>query len=343
MELASVLTDLMQLNDEEAWILEKIYKNSAIEKRYSVVPDILHPKKRFCSSTRELRSVGMSERNETYKKAAPPLAEKAAKQALQHWSRPPSDITHVISVSCTGVISPGIEYYLARQLELDKSTSLLGINFMGCFGAFKALKVATKIAKDNPKNRILLVCTELCTLHFKPHGDIESIVVQSLFADGSAAIILGAEPNNKETPLFAITGDQSSFIHDTMEDMTWDAGDEGFDMTLTRRVPTLISEHIAHFTKQLAGHAMPYSQYEWAIHPGGKSIVETIEKTMCLDRSQTQSSWNVLQQFGNLSSATILYVLDDIAKRKDSKEEIIGLGFGPGLCIEGLLLKQNIC
>ena len=339
-EIASRISDLLQLSDEEAWMIEKIYKNSAISKRYSALPDISNPRTRFSPNSQGLRLVGMTERNAAYKKEAPLLAEKSAIEALKNWNRSPKDITHIISVSCTGAITPGIEFIVADKLKLNPRISLLGINFMGCYGVFKALKVAAKIAKDNPANRILLISTELCTLHFKPKGDIESIVIQSLFADGFAAVIVGMEPTSNETVLFDLLDEASMIISGSMEDMTWDAGDEGFDMTLSQRVPKLIGENISPFIKQLAGDS-PCQTLEWAIHPGGKAILETIEKTLVLDRSLTASSWNVLNQYGNLSSATILYVLEDIYQRADARKNVISIGFGPGLTVEGLLLKKG--
>ncbi len=329
----------MQLEDEEAWYLEKIFKNSAISRRYSVLPEIIHS---LCPASKQAGFLGMSERNAIYKKEAPLLAEKATREALKTWNRPINEITHVISVSCTGVMTPGIEFIVAQNLGLKPDVSLLGINFMGCHGAFKALKVATKIAKEKPSNRILLVCTELCTLHFKPRGDIESIVIQSLFADGSAAVILGCEPRENEKVLFEITNEKSFAISDTREDMTWDAGDEGFNMTLSQRVPSLIGTHIEAFVHHLSGdRAETLHQYEWAIHPGGKMIVESVEKAFHLDRSMTTSTWNVLSHCGNISSATFLYVLKDIHERKVANKKVIGLGFGPGLCVEGLILNRR--
>lgn len=340
-KLAETVSNLMQLGDEESWVLERIYKNSAIHKRYSVIPDIMDPRDRFRMNSPELRTVGMSERNGVYKKEAPQLAERAARTAIKNWKGSIEEITHILSVSCTGAMSPGIEYILSRCLGVNSEASLLGINFMGCFGSFKALKVATKIAKDNPKNRILLVSTELCTLHFKPRGDIESTVIQSLFADGSAAVIIGCEPRKQETAVCHIQEEHSYFINDSMQDMTWDASDEGFDMKLSQRVPVLINEHIPSFVQKLIGSEAELNQHEWAIHPGGKSIVEAIEKSLSLDRARSISSWNVLNNYGNLSSATILYVLEDILNRPDSKKNIISLGFGPGLSIEGLKLQKQ--
>jgi predicted naringenin-chalcone synthase len=331
LEIADYLSRFMHLQDEEAWYLEKIYKNSAISRRYSVLPDAIQAIKKG--------PVGMSERNAIYKQEAPLLAEISASEAFSGWNRPRSEITHVISVSCTGVMTPGIEFLLTQKLGLNSDVSLLGINFMGCHGAFRALKVAAKIAKENPKNRILLVCTELCTLHFKTRGDIESIVIQSLFADGSAAVIMGCQPRENEKVLFEITGEKATMIKESLKDMTWDASDEGFDMTLSQRVPSLIGEHIEGFVKQMVGEKI--HDCEWAIHPGGKLIVETVEKAMKLDRSKTTSTWNVLSECGNISSATFLFVLKDIHQRKVKKEKIIGLGFGPGLSVEGLLLNNH--
>lgn len=324
----------MEFNDEEAWLLKKIYKNSAVQKRYSVLPDILHLKNAF---------IGMSERNDIYKKEAPVLAEKAAREAIKNWKGNLSQITHVISVSCTGIMTPGIEFIVARSLGLEPHVSLLGINFMGCFGAIKALKVASKIAKENPKHRILLVSTELCSLHFKTLTDIETTVIQSLFADGSAAVIIGKEPQENETPLFEYIDEHCSYIKDSTRDMTWDASTEGFDMTLSPRVPKLIGENIESFIKTLLGQAYDVQEYTWAIHPGGKAIVEAVEEKLKLDRSLTASSWNVLQSYGNISSATFLYVLDDICQNHSKNEKTVGIGFGPGLCIEALLLKKITC
>lgn len=316
-EISERVSQLMHLDDEASWVLEKIFKNSAISKRYSVLPDILVAKK------------GMTERNGIYKKEAPALAEQAARVALEGY--PLDKITHVISVSCTGAITPGLEFIVADRLGLDPYVSLLGINFMGCHGAFKGLKMAHKIACENPNNRVLLICTELCSLHFKPQGDIESIVIQSLFADGAAAAVIGQEKG-----LFEIVKEQSYSIRGSMQEMTWNASSDGFDMTLSEKVPGIIGEYIQPFVKKMVGERC-FSDFHWAIHPGGKAIIETVEKTLSLEKTKTDSSWKVLNEWGNLSSATFLYVLNDLKNQKD--KSIVGLGFGPGLSVEGVLLQ----
>ncbi len=332
-DIAKYLSKKLILEDEEAWMLEKIYKNSCIERRYSVLPEIL-------ISERGKPAIGMSARNAIYKKEAPILAEQAARQALAKWDRPLNEITHIISVSCTGAITPGLEFKLNQALGLPPTTSRLGINFMGCFGAFKGLSVAHKIALANPKHRVLMVCTELCTLHFHAAHDIESLVINSLFADGAAAVILGCEPRTGELALFEIAAEASFALPDSEHEMTWDAADRGFDMTLSAKVPALIEQNIKPFVQALVGGEKQFNALSWAVHPGGKSILEAVQKSLQLDNTHTRSSWNVLANYGNLSSGTFLYVLDDLLARGPSSPATVGLGFGPGLSIEGLVLKN---
>ena len=339
MDIADRIIELMQLSGSEAHRLKKVYSHSAVHKRHSSLPDVLHTKSHLIPPI-ETDFYDMTSRNAIYKKEAPILAEEAARTAIANWKGNLSDITHVISVSCTGIIAPGLEFILARQLGLEAHVSLLGINLMGCFGAIKALKVASKIAKEDPKHRILLVSTELCTLHFKTRQDIETMVIQSLFADGSAAVIVGAQPREHETVLFEIIDERCSYIKNSLEDMSWEGSMEGFDMRLSVRVPKLIGEHITPFINSFLGANFDPHQYVWAIHPGGRAIVEVVEIALNLDRSLTASAWNILNNYGNLSSATFLYVLEDVCQTYPSAKEVIGLGFGPGLCIEALLFKK---
>lgn len=335
-EIAQRVIKRLNMDDEEAWTLERIYRNSAIERRYSVFPDLLLPaeKNRPASGI----TLGMSARNELYKKEAPLLAARSAKEALENWQRPWEEITHVISVSCTGAITPGLEFKLVQALGLKATVSRLGVNFMGCFGAFKGLSVAHKIACQNPLNRVLVVCTELCTLHFRPGPSLESTVIHSLFADGSSAVVVGCEPRQQERSLFELVQEKCCALPNSENEMTWDASDLGFDMTLSAKVPALIEQNILSFAEELIRGR---EAIEWPVHPGGKAILEALEKALRINRSQTGSSWNVLSKFGNMSSATFLYVLDDLLHNKARAPWSIGLGFGPGLSIEGLLLRNS--
>ena len=282
----------------------------------------------------------MSLRNEVYIKEAPRMAHASADKALNLWKGNRQNITHLISVSCTGVIAPGIEFHLLNSLGLSRSTDRLAINFMGCFGAFKALSVAKSIAREDPNNRVLLVCTELCSLHLNFDGKLETIISNAIFSDGSAAAIVGCEPRPEEKPLMEVVSHSSFALADSLPLMTWEACDEGLVMGLSRDVPQVIGKHVPSFAKALLGKDIKFEDCSWPLHPGGKAILESVEKACQLDRSQSSSSWEIWKNYGNMSSATFLFVLEDLLKKPPSHTWNIGLGFGPGLSMEGVLLRR---
>lgn len=329
------LQHLLSLSPDEGRFLQKIVKGTSIEKRHSVVGDIFD-EGCFPSVGKET-----SARSMRYQSVAPALAEAVSKDALEAWGGKTQAITHVISVSCTGCIAPGIEFLLVDRLGLSRKVERLGINFMGCFGAFKGLAVAKALALENPKNRILLVCTELCSLHFQQESSKEAFVANSLFGDGAAAVIVGSSPASDEKALLSLRGQASLALPDSLTLMTWDIGDTGFKMGLSPKVPEAIGEHIVPFSKDLAASHVDFKDCIFAVHPGGKAIVEAVSKACSLEESQVEASWNVLRKYGNMSSPTFLFVLHEVLKKKSSSPWVLGLGFGPGLSIEGLLLKRE--
>lgn len=322
--------------------VRKLYQNSAIQKRHSVLPDFQQARSnwKFWGENYPHQIPGMKERNDIYKREAPQLAHQAAAKAIQAWGGDPGLLTHVISTSCTGVMAPGIEFELISSLNLKRSINRLGINFMGCFGAFKGLSVASAFAKENPNHRILLVCTELCSLHLQADLTDDNLLGNTLFADGAAAAVIGSSPRCNEKPLWTIMRDCSFGLEDSLERMSWEAGNQGFLMKLSPFVPAIIGRRIQSFAEQLMGSEVSSSSCDWAIHPGGKSIIQAVEKAMQLDPRQTTSSWHTLSQYGNMSSATFLFVLEHLEKQKSSYPWSIGIGFGPGLSIEGILLRK---
>jgi predicted naringenin-chalcone synthase len=165
-------------------------------------------------------------------------------------------------------------------------------------------------------------------------------VANALFADGAAAVIVGCEPLGEEKSLFEIERQSSYALGETSELMTWEVSMTGMVMNLSNKIPQLLREHVASFSKDLL-QSIPFSLCDWAIHPGGKAILQAVEQACLLNESQTQASWQVLELFGNMSSATFLFVLDKIKSQKNHQEWIIGLGFGPGLSMEGILLKAS--
>lgn len=331
--------DYLSLNDVEAAQLRKLYDNTAIHHRHSIIEDFVNPRADWQFWSRS--NPGTLARNTIYKTEAPKLAHQAAEKALQEWKGNRSDITHIISVSCTGMIAPGLEVELIRSLGLNQSVNRLGINFMGCFGAFKGIDAARAYAKENPKNRVLVVCTELCSLHFQSDLAKDTVIANAIFADGAAAVVIGASPQNNENALWSIQNQSSLILKDSMDEMRWDACDTGYAMRLSKEVPPLLSEHIVDFIESVLDTKTSLHHCEWAIHPGGKAILEGIEQALELKRPQTQISWDILAGYGNMSSPTFLFVLDALRKKEERKQWCLGLGFGPGLAFEGILLEKK--
>lgn len=341
-EIAEWMVDALALKRSDGSLLRKVYKGTAIKTRHSVLPDFQRKRSEWTFWGEHFPHTipGMGARNEVYKTEAPTLTHQAAAKALKEWGGPPNKITHVIAVSCTGVVAPGIEFGLINSLGLNRSVARFGINFMGCFGAFKALAAAAAFAKENPDNRVLIVCTELCSLHFQAGLGMDTLVANALFSDGAAAAVIGGSHNSSEKPLWEIIRSHAMGFEGSMDKMTWEASDTGYLMTLSQDVPKEIGAHITPFSRSLLGHKLSHSDCDWAIHPGGKRIITTIEEVLSLQPSQTHESWKTLENYGNMSSATFLFVLDLLRRRKEQREWAAGVGFGPGLSMEGILLKK---
>ena len=305
---------------------------------------IAQPLSAFASAENQsLRDVGrfpgMSARNEVYKKEAPLLAKDASLKAIEAWGQNPQEITHVISISCTGVYIPGIEFSLIDSLGLNRSIYRLGINFMGCFGAFKGMHVANAFAKENPKARILVVCTELCSLHLQETQDEDNLLSGSLFADGASSFIIGCDPRGDEKPIWEIKKQISLGLENSTGQMTWEATDTGYKMGLSSFVALSIAHGIKPFTQNLLG-TVEKEECDFAIHPGGKAILQVIQKKLGLLDSQVKQSYETLADFGNMSSATFPFVLEKLYKQGNLNSYCAGFGFGPGLSMEGILLKS---
>jgi predicted naringenin-chalcone synthase len=341
-DIVEKFIQIFSIPDEKKTALRKMYQNSAINKRHSVIEDFHNEREewKFWGQDYPKTIPGMSSRNEVYKKEAPKLAFKAAQKALLNWGGDPSSITHVISVSCTGIMAPGIEFDLIRLLKLKSTINRLGINFMGCFGAFKGLSVAQAFAKEDPTHRILVVCTELCSLHLQDGLDTETLTANALFADGAAAAIIGTTPLSTENPLWEIVKMKSLGLENSLDKMSWEASDKGFFMRLSPTVPVLIGKQIKAFIDRLIPQSLSYNQCDWLIHPGGKSILQAIEKALILNKDQTQASWNTLTDYGNMSSATFLFVLERLLTQQKKRPWSVGLAFGPGLSMEGAFMRQ---
>lgn len=341
-EAADKAVEAFALEGRAATRLKKIYDSSAIAKRHFVLEEFCRPRPEWqfwgAKFPKEVPTMGA--RNEIYKREAPQLASAAAKQALAQWGGDLRQISHVISVSCTGVLAPGIEFLLMDELGLSRRVERLGINFMGCFGAFKGLAVAKALVSEDPRRRVLVVCTELCSLHLQTDGELDHHVANALFADGAASAIVGGNPTADEETLWELKTRASMALQDTRSLMSWEAGDNGYIMRLGAEVPKYLETHIASFARELLGPKISFGECDWAIHPGGKAILQAIERACGLDSRQTEASWNVMAQYGTMSSATFLFVLNELARNPNRAAWCIGLGFGPGLSVEGILLQH---
>lgn len=330
--------EFLSLTPENKHLLDRITRSHSIEKRHTVLEEFCEEGGFYGNKGGEAYP-GTAKRNLLYKEKAPLLAEEVSRKALAAWGGDPQEITHIISVSCTGLIAPGLEFLLIDKLRLSNKVERLGINFMGCFGAFKGLAIAKALSLENKKHRVLLVCTELCSLHFQKEFSKDTLIGNALFADGAAAVVVGMHPRHFEKPLLELKTQASEALSETQDLMTWEVGDFGYLMRLSASIPAHLQTHITPFVKRVVGNERSFDECSFAIHPGGKAILNAIAKACCIDHKDLSASWTILNQFGNMSSPTFLFVLKEILKNH-SKEWIVGLGFGPGLSVEGLLLKR---
>ncbi len=314
-----------RLSERETLWLEKLYASSQIETRYSVLEDFAsHPIWQNGPPTTHTR-------NEAYKEYAKILSKKVAEESLL--GHDPKSITHIICVSCTGIIAPGLQCFLQQELELSSTICQFAVTMMGCFGAFKALEMASAFCCQQKEAKVLIVSTELCSLHFQQSACQEHQVGAALFADAAASCIV-----SHKTGPYRMHRHKSQTIPNTLEKMTWEIGDTGLLFGIKKEVPDLIKKHAAEFARKLLPENAEIEDCLWPVHPGGKGILQAVEASLNLASDATKSSWEVLRKYGNVSSASFLFVLHEMAQNK-TKKWAIGLGFGPGLSFEGVLLE----
>ncbi|MET0638367.1 MAG: type III polyketide synthase [Chitinophagaceae bacterium] len=338
------IMDFMQrvyaLDETENRKLRFLYRQTGIDTRYSVVPDYGLPTEnwQFFPPTENLQPFpGLEKRMQWYKSYAAPLSLDAINACMGE--RDIQSITHIITVSCTGMSAPGLDIELVLALGLPASTNRHSINFMGCYAAVHAMKLADAFCKADPGSNVLIVCTELCTLHFQKEPTLDSITSSMLFGDGSAALLVSGDTQEQGVTIdhfYAVLADRG------INDMSWELSSKGFLMTLSSYVPALIEEDFG----RLVGDALGSASLErsdishWCIHPGGKKILEAVSKSMGLPEVSLENSYQVLRNYGNMSSPTILFVLDQILNRGIPVQgKIFGAAFGPGLTMETFILS----
>ena len=334
-------------NDEQAALLPILYRQTGVRRRHMVWNQHLIEEYATTGSTAiespfvpsgpNDRGPSTLQRMERYVKEAPALAFQAAREALERGEVLPREITHLVTVSCTGFAAPGVDIALIKRLGLPNSTQRVNVGFMGCHGALNGLRVARGIASAEPGSRVLVCAIELCSLHFHYGWDPKKVVANALFADGAAALV-GAPSNEVPEASWRMAASGSCLIADSEFAMSWNIGDHGFEMTLSTRVPNLIADNLRPFVDDWLGRSgLSVADIKsWAIHPGGPRILNCVEKPLGLQEGDTTVSREILSEHGNMSSPTILFILDRLRQR-NAPLPCVALGFGPGLVAESAL------
>ena len=341
--IANFMVKAMQLGSEDERKLRAVFRMSGIETRHSVLSDYGREQDfEFYPNQTTSAFPSTSERLEVYEKYAVDLSADAASRCLQPLSIDRQEITHLVVVSCTGMYAPGLDIDLVKALGLKTTVDRTCINFMGCYAAFNAIKLAHALCESRPASKVLVVCTELCTIHFQKETTEDNLLANALFADGSAALLIEGTPRNG-TNLKPI----SFFCDLAMEgerDMAWSIGDWGFEMRLSSYVPDVIRRGIHQLTISLLQkieHRLSDISY-FAVHPGGKKILEAIEQELKLTKTDNRFAYDVLKNYGNMSSPTVLFVLNYIYRsltHADHGKKILSFAFGPGLTLESMVLE----
>lgn len=274
-----------------------------------------------------------------YATHAASLALRAARQAMDRTTIPPAAVTHLVTVSCTGFYAPGVDVALIKALGLPATTERTHVGFMGCHGALNALRVARAFTDSDPGARVLVCAVELCSLHYHYGWDPQRVVANSLFADGAAALV-GAHESAAPRDAWRLAASGSCLVPDSESAMTWSIGDHGFAMTLSKQIPALIGESLKPWLAGwLSGHGLGLADVaSWAVHPGGPRILTAVEEALGLDPSATAVSRQVLDENGNMSSPTVLFVLERL-RSQNAPRPCVAVGFGPGLTAEVALFR----
>jgi predicted naringenin-chalcone synthase len=325
----------------------RIVEGSGIQRRFGVMPPD------------EAARLTTGQRMAVYERCAPPLAEAAASKAMTAAGVEASDITDLVIVSCTGFSAPGVDVALIERLRLARTTRRTTIGFMGCFGAINGLRIASGLCATDPGAVVLMVCVELCALHMRAEDDPQNQVASALFADGAAAAVLAgnvtAARHRAGTPIDTMVPPQSELrtnrasvigrvgrgssllLPEGRDWMTWRITDAGFAMTLTRDVPVALRQVIGNFARE-TGAA---NNTTFIVHPGGPGVLDAVDHALDLRGSRgVESSRRVLQRFGNMSSGSVLFVLEQ-ALRDGYSPPMLLVAFGPGLTIEAIAIEPH--
>jgi alpha-pyrone synthase len=321
--------------------IKNIYRNSGIKFRYSVIPDFIEPQyKSLFFDSGNLYEPAISKRMKTYEASAIKLLGMAARDCfskLKNFNK--KIITHVITFSCTGLYAPGPDIQLVEDLDLVNHVERTCINFMGCYAAINALKSAYHIVRSVPDAVVLIAGVEICSIHHQQDDNNEQLVANAIFGDGASAAIISGE---KTSSGFVVQKFHNSISFQGAESMTWKISDFGYNLRLSAYVPVLIKNGINQLLNDIVEKCnIGFKDIKhYAIHPGGVSILKAFGKATGVSAANLNDSYQVLSDYGNMSSVTILFVLKKIMeKRPKGGQPVLACAFGPGLTMESMILK----
>ena len=312
--------------------LEHVIARLGISQRYTVLENLFGVNSESFYSPGHFPST--ETRMKTYQKEALPLALKAIQPLLEKLD--PQSITHLLVTSCTGFYAPGIDIDIVRECGLMPSVERSLIGFMGCYAAISALRLARHIVKANPNAKVLMVNIELCSLHWREDVPFDQLVSFLLFADGAAASLISAEASG-----LRLDESYTAFFPDTLDLMRWTISDQGFYMKLDSQIPSALHQSLQAYEKQIF-HGRARRDFQlWGIHPGGRSILDAAQAALEIPESEMHYSRSVLNDYGNMSSPTVMFVLKRILEDKTAHGFGSTMAFGPGLTLESFVFEKE--
>lgn len=330
-------------NDESASRkLRILFHSSGINTRHSVVAD-------FSNRNGDKPFFGngwpnVEQRMSLYRKHAAALALKAIENMLGKLgsSADTLGITHLITVTCTGIYAPGLETELMEKLDLPHNIFHTSINFLGCNAAFPAQKIADSFVGSDKNAKVLVVCVELCTIHFQPKDNTDNLLSNTIFADGAAALLFVSDEYARQHKLsgFRVEGFYSGILGEGKALMGWNVKPLNFEMILNAEVPAFIGKKIKGWVADAEKHFNLKSSEinKWAVHPGGRKILDQVRQQLGFENGELNYSYQILRDYGNMSSPTVLFILNLIETVPLVQgEKIMAVGFGPGISVDAAL------
>ena len=316
---------------KDSRLFQAVFNRSSIEHRYSVLPDFTVDSDQHTLFSTE-KVMGLDARQKVFEKESVILSTESSINLLNRLEIEPKEITHLITVSCTGLTAPGLDVLLIEQLGLNDDIVRIGVNFMGCHAAFQALRMAGLFTQTMPTAKVLVVSVELCSLHFQPDISEDYIIANALFGDGCASCVVVDDSVDK--PGLVLEEMYTKQLRKTSsKEMAWKVSEKGFLMKLSAYLPQILEANLKEELQSFFIESFRETVDTWCVHPGGKNILQAVAKSFSLPLDQLHDSFETLRNYGNMSSATILFVLKRLFDNPQ-EQTVAMMGLGPGITVE---------